>query len=174
MIEPVVIETDRLRLRQHRVDDLDACAVLGRDPIAVEFIYKAPLSREDVWHRLQRFAGHWALLGYGLFVVEEKATGRIIGEVGLADFKRGLGEDFDGAPEFAWVMSSDVHGKGYASEAAKAALGWIEVKMAPPRVVCIIDPENAASLRVAEKLGFRAYGSAEYKGKTVTKLERLA
>jgi len=71
-------------------------------------------------------------------------------------------------------VSGDVHGQGYATEAARAALAWMETRFAPPRTVCIIDPENLASLRVAGKLGYRAYGEAEYKGKTVLKLERLA
>ena len=58
-----------------------------------------------------------SLLGYGLLVVEERPAGRVVGEVGLADFHRGLGEDFDPFPEFAWMMASEVHGRGYATEA---------------------------------------------------------
>lgn len=168
-----VLETDRLRLRVHRLDDYESCCALTSDPVAVQFIYQKPLTREEVWARLHRFVGHWTLLDHGLFAVEERATGRMIGEVGLADFHRGLGEDFDGVPEFAWMLASDAHGKGYATEAARAALGWMEARFAPPRTVCIIDPDNVASLRVAAKLGFAAFGEAEYKGKTVLKLERI-
>lgn len=169
-----VIETERLRLRGHRLDDFAACCVLGSDPAAVHFIFQKPLTGEEVWARLLRAAGHWALLDHGLFVIEERATGRMIGEAGLADFRRGLGADFDGVPEFAWVLAGEVHGKGYATEAAQAALGWMEANFAPPRTVCIIDPTNTPSLRVAEKLGFRPCGEADYKGKTVIKLERYA
>jgi RimJ/RimL family protein N-acetyltransferase len=140
----------------------------------VRMIYQNPLSREETWHRLLRFAGHWSLLGYGLLVVEEKMSGRVVGEVGLADFHRGLGEDFDPFPEMAWMMSTEVHGRGYATEAAQAALRWMEIAFAPERTVCIIDPGNAASLRVAEKLGFHPIGNAEYKGKPVLKLRRFA
>jgi RimJ/RimL family protein N-acetyltransferase len=120
-----------------------------------------------------RFVGHWALLGYGLLLVEEKATGRIVGEVGLADFHRGLGNDFDPYPEMAWMLSSDVHGRGYATEAAGAVLGWMDAAFAPEKVVCIIDPENGASLRVAEKLGFHAFGRGDYRDKPVIKLRRF-
>jgi len=169
-----VLETPRLILRPHRLDDYEACCKLTSDPEAVRLIYGTPMSREDSWHRLMRFAGHWALLGYGLLIVEEKASGRVIGEVGLADFHRGLGEDFDSHPEFAWMLASDVHGRGYATEAATAMLHWFEAKLGPGRTVCIINPENAPSLRVAEKLGFARFGEAEYKGKTVIKLRRDA
>jgi len=168
------IETERLRLRRHALADFEDCCRLTSDPEAVRTIYGQPMSREETWHRLMRFAGHWALLGFGLFIVEERATGRVVGEVGLADFHRGLGDDFDPYPEFAWMLGQDVHGKGYATEAAMAALGWMEAQFAPERTVCIIDPNNAASLRVAAKLDYRPFGEAEYKDKTVLKLERLA
>jgi RimJ/RimL family protein N-acetyltransferase len=169
-----LLETERLRLRGHRLADFEACCTLGCDPASVHFIFQKPLTPEEVWARLLRFAGHWTLLDYGLFVIEERSSGRMVGEVGLADFHRGLGSDFDGVPEFAWVLSSDCHGKGYATEAASAALAWMENRFAPPRTVCIIDPANHPSLRVAEKLGFRAFGEVDYKGKPVIKLERFA
>jgi RimJ/RimL family protein N-acetyltransferase len=168
------LTTERLILRGHRIDDFAASCALTTDPEAVRFIYQKPMTPEETWARLLRFAGHWALLGFGLFIVEERATGRVIGEVGLGDFHRGLGPDFDGPPEFAWMLAHDVAGKGYATEAARAALAWIEATRAPPRTVCIIDPNNPGSLRVAAKLGFKPFGEAEYKGKTVVKLERLA
>ncbi|MDB5686411.1 MAG: N-acetyltransferase [Rhizorhabdus sp.] len=169
-----VLETERLRLRGHRLDDFVASCALGSDPQAVRFIFQKPLTPEEVWARLLRSVGHWAFLDHGLFVVEERSSGRMIGEVGLADFHRGLGDDFDGVPECAWMLSSEVHGQGYATEAVRAALGWMEARFAVPRTVCIIDPDNAASRRVARKLGYRVYGEADYKGKPVIKFERLA
>lgn len=174
VLDGPVIETGRLRLRMHQVADYEDCCRLGSDPEAVRTIYVKPISPEDSWHRLMRFIGHWATLGYGLFIVEEKASGRVIGQVGLADFHRGLGEDFDPFPEFAWMLSEDAAGKGYATEAATAALGWMEANFAPKRTVCIIDPTNAGSLRVAEKLGYSVFGEAEYKEKLVLKLARGA
>jgi RimJ/RimL family protein N-acetyltransferase len=173
-LAPPELTTERLRLRAHRLADYEDCCRLTSDPEAVRAIFRQPMSREDTWHRLLRFAGHWHLLGYGLLIVEERASGRVVGEVGLADFHRGLGEDFDRWPECAWMISSDVHGRGYATEAAAAMLGWMETSFAPPRTVCIIDPENAPSLRVAQKLGFHAFGEAVYKNNLVLKLERLA
>lgn len=168
-----VLNTERLTLRPHAIADFEACCRLTSDPEAVRMIYQKPMSREETWHRLLRFAGHWALLGYGLLLVEEKAGGGIVGEVGLADFHRGLGGDFDPWPEFAWMIASDAQGRGYATEAARAIIGWMETNFAPERMVCIIDPGNGPSLRVAEKLGFESYGEADYKDKAVLKLRRF-
>lgn len=171
---PPVLTTERLRLRAHRLTDYEDICRLTSDPEAVRAIFRQPMSREDSWHRLLRFAGHWHLLGFGLLIVEERASGRVVGEVGLADFHRGLGEDFDRSPEFAWLIAAEYHGRGYATEAAVAILGWMEESHAPARTVCIIDPANAPSLRVAQKLGFRVFGEAVYKDNIVLKLERLA
>lgn len=168
-----VLETPRLILRPHRLEDYEDCCFLTTDPEAVRMIFQKPMTREETWHRMLRFVGHWTLLGYGLLLVEEKATGRVVGEVGLADFHRGLGDDFDPFPEMAWMLTHDVHGRGYATEAAAAALRWMEAAFAPERTVCIIDPDNMASLRVAEKLGFHSFGKADYKGKSVLKLRRF-
>jgi RimJ/RimL family protein N-acetyltransferase len=168
------IETPRLILRPHRLEDYEACHRLHRDPEAVRLIYQQPLTREESWHRLLRYVGHWTLLGYGLLIVEERVTGHVVGEVGLADFHRGLGDDFDPWPEFAWMISSHVHGRGYATEAAQAMLDWADAAFAPAQTVCMIDPDNQASLRVAAKLGFHQFGHTDYKGKPVVKLHRFA
>lgn len=174
MSQGPTIETERLILRRHRLSDYEACCALTTDPEAVRMIYRTPMSPEDTWNRLLRFAGHWSLLGYGLMIVEEKASGQVVGEVGVADFHRGLGDDFDPFPEMAWMMAQDVHGRGYATEAVTAVLGWMQVACRPDQTVCIVDAQNLPSLRVAEKLGYHPIGEAEYKGTPVVKLRRFA
>ena len=95
-----------------------------------------------------------------------------MGEVGLAHFARGLGETFDPFPEAAWVLATGGHGKGYATEAVVAAHDWIARTQRPARTVCIVHPDNAASLRVAMKLGYVSFGEAEYRGASPTMFER--
>lgn len=171
-VSPPVIETERLVLRGHGLADFDACAALWADPDVTRFIGGRPFGRDEVWARLLRYVGHWVLLGYGFWTVREKATGAFVGELGLADFKRGLGEDFDGTPEMGWVLSPAFHGKGYACEAIAAVLAWSDANLPGGRTVCIIAPENAASIRAAERAGFRIFREATYHDAPTLILER--
>lgn len=157
-----VIETERLRLRPHRLADLDARVAMTSDPETMRFV-GGPQDGAENFSRLLRYAGHWALLG----LVEERVSGRVAGEAGLGDFRRNLGSDFDGVPEAAWIMAGWAAGRGYASEAIAAAIAWHEGGFGPGRKVCLIDPGNIASLRVAQKASFVPFREAAYKDKTV-------
>jgi len=108
--------------------------------------------------------GLWALTGYGFWLVEEKSTGAVIGEIGLADFKRDISPALDGMPEFGWMLAPSAHGKGYAKEAVAAALAWAEKKFPHTTFCCIIDPANVASVSVAEAYGFKRVALSPYKG----------
>lgn len=150
------LTTERLVLRGHRASDLDACLAMWSDLEVVRHISGRPSTREEVWARILRYVGHWELMGYGMWAVE--AEGRFVGECGLAQFERGVPE-ID-APEAGWVFAPEAHGKGYATEAMRAVLAWTTA----PRTVCMIAPDNAASLRVADKLGYRETALTAYKG----------
>lgn len=169
-----MIETQRLLLRPHTLADFEPWCAMFSDPEIFRYIGGGVLSREDRWNRLLRYAGHWTLLGYGMFAVFDKATGEIVGEVGLADFHRELGERFDGYPEAGWIMARATHGRGIASEAVAAAHDWMAREHAPARTVCIIHPDNAASLRLAAKLGYAPFDMGTYKDRPCVMLERLA
>ena len=165
-----ILETERLVLRGHRAEDLDDCLALWSDPEVTRYIGGKPSGREEVWARILRYVGHWAIAGYGFWQIRERATGRFVGEAGLADFKRDLALSFDGAPEAGWVLAPWSHGKGYATEAVMAVLAWSATAF--QRTVCVIDPDNAASLRVAAKCGYRELARALYKGSEVIAFER--
>ena len=166
-----VLDTPRLVLRGHRVTDLDDSFAMWSSP-EVARIHGKPLSREEVWARLLRYIGHWAVHDYGLWQIRERATDRFAGEVGIAEFRRDFAFSFDGAPEAAWVLAPWAHGRGYATEAMTAVLAWSAA--AHPRTVCIIAPDNAPSLRVAARLGYREIGRADFKGSPILVFERLA
>lgn len=161
-----IVETARLRLRGHRLEDYPACAAMYADPVVTRFIGGRPLSSEEAWARLLRYVGHWSLLGFGLWAVEEKATSAFVGELGFAEFKRDLEPAID-VPEAAWVLATAARGKGYATEALRAALEW-----AGWRTACIIHPENLASIRVAEKCGYREVLRTTYKGQPTVLFRR--
>lgn len=166
-----MIETDRLILRPHTLEDYEGMTAMFGDPAFFRLSGISPQSREDVWHRLLRYHGHWSAFGWGLFAIIDKTTGQFIGETGLADFHRGLGEPFDPFPEAAWALMPSVQGKGYALEAVTAAHGWFDAHR-PQRTVCIIDPINVPSQKVATALGYTAFGDTTYKGHIVTMYER--
>lgn len=171
--ETPVVETPRLILRQNRLSDLDDRMAITNDAEFMRFV-GGVYDRQENLARILRYLGHWVAFGFGFFVVEEKATGRHLGNVGMARFERGLGPDFDNAPEAGWLIAQSAEGKGYATEAMQAAIHWYESTFGPERMVCLIDPANSASLRVAEKLGFRAYREGVSRGQTVLLHERIA
>ncbi|MBD5633098.1 MAG: GNAT family N-acetyltransferase [Candidatus Eremiobacteraeota bacterium] len=159
------IETARLRLRRHRRDDFAACAGMWADPAVVRYIGGQPSTEQQVWSRLLNYAGHWQLMGFGYWVVELKATGLYIGELGFADFKRDIVPSIAGMPELGWALVPDAHGKGYATEALRAVVAWGDERFGRARTVCLIDAENVASIRVAEKCGYGEVERTTYLGR---------
>jgi RimJ/RimL family protein N-acetyltransferase len=171
-VEVPVLETERLRLRGHRLGDFSASAAMWADADVTRHIGGSPLTQEEAWTKFLRYVGHWALLGFGYWVVEEKATGSFVGEIGFADYKRELEPSLDDKPEIGWVLAPHSHGKGYATEAVRAAIAWGDAHFGPSQTSCIIFPENRPSLRVAEKCGYREWQLTTYKGRPTLVLVR--
>jgi len=155
-----ILETDRLILRPHLLSDYADCLALWSAPNTVRFIGGKVQSEQEVWFRLLRYAGMWALLGFGFWVFEEKATGRYVGEGGLLDARRGIAA-LDGKPEIGWVLTPDAGGKGYATEAVRAVTRWADSVLKVPVTACIIEPENVASIGVAAKCGYAEASRAQ-------------
>ena len=162
--EVPVLLTGRLRMRPHRIADFADCAAMWGDPVVTRFIGGRPFSGEEVWTRILRYAGHWHLLGFGYWALEDKATGQFLGEVGFAEYQREIDPPLDGAPEIGWVLAPHAHGKGYATEAVRAALAWGDRHFEGPRTACLIHPDNLPSIRLAEKCGYREWLRTSYKG----------
>ena len=119
------------------------------------------LTEEESWSKFQSIPGHWQLMGYGNWAIEEKTSGRTIGTIGYSDKKRPKEHPASGAPEMGWALAASAHGKGYASEALKAALEWGRDHFGPARVgVCVISDDNNASVRLAERNGFHQFATA--------------
>jgi RimJ/RimL family protein N-acetyltransferase len=103
-------------------------------------------------------------MDFGYWVAEEKETGKLVGEIGFADYKRDLEPSLKSVPEIGWVLASHAHGRGYATEAVRAAVAWGDSHFSSARTFCIIAPENAASIRIAMKCGYRELKATSYKG----------
>ena len=106
---------------------------------------------------LYRNAGSWALHGYGMFVVREAATGRVIGNCGVFRSWRGL-PGLNDAAEAGWVVAREWWGRGVAGQVMRSVLDWFDDTHGCQRIACMIQQGNVASERVAAGLGFLRYG----------------
>jgi RimJ/RimL family protein N-acetyltransferase len=147
------LETARLILRPPEERDLDGFAAMMADEEAARYV-GGQQPRSGAWRGMAAMAGSWALRGYGMFSVVEKVTGRWIGRVGPWQ-----PEGWPGA-EVGWGLERSAWGKGYATESAAAAIAWAFDELGWDDVIHCIDPDNAPSARVAERLGSTRRGSA--------------
>jgi RimJ/RimL family protein N-acetyltransferase len=149
-IDGALIETERLKLRRWRETDIAPNTQMLSDPDTARFITSdgKPITDEFVgWRNSAIMAGHWALHGFGMFVVEEKGSGKFIGRVGPW-----LPPSWPGF-EIGWGIAREFRGKGYALEAARASIDWAFAIFEIDRIIHCIDRENVASQAVARRLG---------------------
>jgi len=161
------IETRRLILDTHRVSDFDDLHLMWSDPAIVQHIGGEPSTRKDSWARLLRYSGLWPILGYGYWAVRDKSSGQYIGDVGFGDFYRDAEPSIIGIPEAGWVLKGSFHGRGLASEALAAAVGWLDGTERFQETCCLVSRNNPASLRVAEKAQYRPSGTVLLSGQEV-------
>ena len=153
-----VLETLRLKLRGYGLEDFDAYAAMWADPEVTRHIGDgSPKSEAESWTSLLRAVGHWQILGYGSWAIDEKPSGRFIGGIGFNDSKRDRGDALKDLLELGWMLSPSGSGKGYATEALQAVLEWGKTHFGQVRVIAITAPENIASMRVAQKCGFKEF-----------------
>jgi RimJ/RimL family protein N-acetyltransferase len=157
------LQTARLRLRGHRAaDHLPAVKIWQREEVYAS-ITGVPLDSGEVWQRLLRYSGLWDFLGFGYWAVEDRLSGAYIGQMGFADFKRGVAGLEDGCPEAGWAMHPEWRGQGFASEGMAAACRWLDEETDWKRSSCIIGADNATSIRLAERLGYRLALTTEFR-----------
>ncbi|ALN71744.1 GNAT family N-acetyltransferase [Aureimonas sp. AU20] len=173
MFNAVMITTESLHLRPLSAADFEQHHELNGHPEVFRYLGGKPTSREASWNRCLAQVGHWVSFGYGMFTIEEKVSGRLIGRAGLFRSERGLGPDFDPFPESGWILHPSVWGLGYAREAVLASHEWFDMAHRTARTVCIISPDNAASLKIARQLGYAETGTVAYQGDDVLTLTRF-
>jgi RimJ/RimL family protein N-acetyltransferase len=159
------ITTDRLIMSPHNRGDFADLVAMWADPQVVRFLGGSPYSDEESWARLLRYAGCWSLMGFGFWAVRSRETGAYLGDIGFLEGRRAGVDGFAGDPEIGWSLSVAAQGHGFASEAVTAALAWGAVHFAGRfgRTVAMISPDNAASVAVAARCGFRHFAVARYK-----------
>jgi RimJ/RimL family protein N-acetyltransferase len=153
------IETPRLRLRGFTESDFPAYRAMVNDPNVMRYLGDGrPLDEIDAWRQLAFVLGHWVLRGFGLWAVEERASGRLVGRVGLLEPSGWPGF------EVAYTIAPAVWKQGYAREAAGAALRHAQDVLGRTDIISIIRPDNVASVRVATALGATHSHAIEFFG----------
>src|SRR6202012_2102786 len=95
-----ILTTERLILRAPVIADFSAYAAQRSDPVVMKYLGKGDLlSEEEAWAKFQNMPGHWALMGYGVWAIEEKSSGQMIGTLGYSDKRRPSEHPASGAPE---------------------------------------------------------------------------
>jgi RimJ/RimL family protein N-acetyltransferase len=155
-----VLQTDRLTLRGYVEADVDALFAMadGDDVIAPFMTYNTAPLREACWRSVALWIGHWALRGYGMWAVEERESGAFIGRIGLWE-----PEGWPGT-EVGWMLGRAWWGRGYATEAGRAAMDWGFEHLPVDELASLILPDNAASIAVAKKLGESFEGMVPFRG----------
>jgi RimJ/RimL family protein N-acetyltransferase/ribosomal protein S18 acetylase RimI-like enzyme len=158
-VQPPRLKTERLLLREFREDDLAENLEQAQDADVQRFLggVKGPY---DAFVNLATHAGHWALRGHGQFAVERREDGRYLGRVGFFS-PPGWPE-----VEIGWKLGRAAWGQGYATEAARAAIGWAWTALGLTQLSSMILPDNVASQRVAQRLGHVNAGPYELPGGT--------
>jgi RimJ/RimL family protein N-acetyltransferase len=148
------LETARLILRPTQLSDFEGWAAMMADAEAARFIGGVQ-QRAVAWRGFLSMAGAWRVQGFGMFSVIEKESGQWVGRVG--PWKP------DGWPgnEIGWAIRRESWGRGYATEAAVATIGWAFENLGWSDMIHCIAPANLPSQRVAGKLGSRNQGRGQ-------------
>jgi RimJ/RimL family protein N-acetyltransferase len=159
------LETERLILREYRLEDFPAHAAIWAHPRTTRDFGGYGYEEEMCWLRFLRNFGQWSVFGYGLWGVEQKEDNRYIGAIGFMQAKRAIDVPYRDSPEAAWVISPDLHGQGLAGEGVVVALAWADMHIPAPQTWCMINLENAISQKVAARFGYARALDVTYKGK---------
>ena len=152
------LETERLVLRAFRPEDLARVALYWADP-ASRFT-GGPADETDAWRSMERGMGHWVLRGFGAFAIVDKANGLFAGKTG-GYFPGDWPE-----PEIGWWLLPDARGRGIATEAARRVRRWLYEENGWPTAVSYIEPDNAPSIALAERLGAVLEDTITIRGRT--------
>lgn len=166
-----ILTTERLVMSPVTLADHDDLLALWADADFTRHITGRPMTSEEVWFRLLRDLGQWAVDDYGSWTIRRATDGAYLGNVSILDHRR-LIEPAMTDPELGWGLSPTFHGEGFAREALQAALAWADARLTATRTVCMISPENLASLKLAARVGYRPYANATYKDHPVQLFER--
>jgi RimJ/RimL family protein N-acetyltransferase len=152
-----VIETERLILRLPEPDDAGQLGAIYGEPETMNFV-GGTVDLEKMPAQIESMRQRWDELGFGVLVAELREDGSVVGDFGIYtwetvtwDITRDLSLPHE--TELGWLLGREYRGAGYATEAARALRDWARRELAPPRLISLINVENAPSAAVAQRLG---------------------
>ena len=145
------LKTKRLILRPFNHTDLDPFTEIVSDPEVIRYATYtgSPVTRAQAWNWLCLMLGHWFLRGFGIWAVEDKTTGDLLGRIGLQHL-----EWFDGI-ELVWMLKQSAWRQGFGTEGANAAIEFGFLMKDIPKLLAVIHIGNIPSEKLAERLGMR-------------------
>lgn len=175
MTDEPLLQTGRFALWKPRAADLPALCALIADEDTRRYLGPASPEPQAQFERLMRNGGSWLLYGYGTLLVRLHGSDDMIASCGVFHSWRGFGAEkgMDDVPEAGWIVRRDWQGKGVAGEVMPAIMDWFDTTHGPRRVACMIEEGNAASERVAARLGFVRYDARIVDGTTINLFERI-
>ena len=159
LLVPDRIETSRLVLRTWRPADRPAFAALNADPEVVQHLGIGPMSRAESDTLADRIEEGWRTRGYGLYAVERRAEGDMVGFIGVSHHRAIPSE-----VEIGWRLARSAWGRGLATEGALAVRDMAYATLGLPALISITIAANTRSLRVMEKLGLVRWRELPFEG----------
>ena len=150
--------TDRLLLRAFRAGDVEDYAALNADPEVLRFRGEKPWDRGRAWRHMAFLLGSWPLGGAGMWALEHRETGELVGIAGFSEPAGWPGFELAGA------LARRFWGQGYATESGREALAYAFTVLEKERIISLIHPENRASIRAAQRIGERLLGRIQHLG----------
>ncbi len=160
-----MLETERLLLRLPRLEDAEQLAAIYAEEETMRFV-GGTLDSEQTRVVLERIPARWARDGFGQLLAERRTDGRVVGDFGIYTWETRSWDLTDDLSlphevELGWLLGGDYRGLGYATEAARALREWAQRTLRPSRLISLVNVENAASTRLARRLGCLPGGQVE-------------
>ncbi len=153
------LETERLRLRGWREDDIDVLAAIRADPEVAGWIgFPDPARTAE---SVATWVKNWERDGFGMWALEEKGSGGFIGRAGLVHHDDWVASAHDA--EIGWTLAKSAWGNGYATEAARAILDWARARGQPRQIISITRPDNVRSRAVMERIELAFVGETNWR-----------